>query len=200
MPNSPSTESLSGMGVTLLLALSPTSLNFGNVVVGHSSTLSVKIANTGTAAVNISSASVSGTGFKLGNLTLPLPLSAGQSTSFSVAFAPATTGTFSGTVSLTSNATNSPSAESLLGAGVLTHSVSLTWTASTSTGVTGYNVYRGTVSGGPYSKLNASLVSRTSYTDSTVSAGQTYYYVTTAVTSTTQNRYSNQVTAKVPSP
>jgi centrosomal CEP192-like protein/HYDIN/CFA65/VesB family protein len=192
------TISLTGTGVTLLLSLSPTSLKFGNVVVGDTAVLSAIITSTGTAAVTISSATVSGTGFKLGNLTLPLTLNAGQSTSFSVSFAPATTGTFGGTVWLKSNATNSPSTESLSGAGVLTHSVSLTWTASTSTGVTGYNVYRGTVSGGPYTQLNASLVSGTSYTDTTVSAGQTYYYVTTTMTSTTQSGYSNQAVAAVP--
>jgi fibronectin type 3 domain-containing protein len=78
--------------------------------------------------------------------------------------------------------------------------VSLTWTASKSTGVIGYDIYRSAVSGEPYAKLNASLVAGTSYTDSTVSAGQTYYYVTTAVTSTEESAYSPQVVAKVPSP
>jgi hypothetical protein len=39
------------------------------------------------------------------------------------------------------------------------------------------------------------------YSDSTVQSGQTYYYVTTAVSSTgTESAYSNQVTAVVPFP
>jgi fibronectin type 3 domain-containing protein len=80
------------------------------------------------------------------------------------------------------------------------HSVTLTWSASTSADVVGYNVYRSTVSGGPYTKI-ADGIDRMTYVDNTVSAGQTYYYVTTAVDeSTDQSGYSNQVTAAVPIP
>jgi fibronectin type 3 domain-containing protein len=81
------------------------------------------------------------------------------------------------------------------------HSVTLTWTASTSTGVTGYNLYRSQTSGGPYTQVNTSLISGTSYMDSSVTAGQTYYYVVTAVGSGgSQSSYSNQASAAVPSP
>jgi hypothetical protein len=81
------------------------------------------------------------------------------------------------------------------------HSVSLTWTASTSAGVAGYNVYRSTTSGGPYTQLNTSLVTVTTFVDATVKSGQTYYYVTTAVdTSNDQSVYSNQAVALVPTP
>ena len=77
----------------------------------------------------------------------------------------------------------------------------LSWTASTST-VVGYNIYRGTVSGGPYTvKLNATPVSGTSYTDTAVVAGQAYYYVVTAVDSSgVESVYSNQASATVPTP
>jgi hypothetical protein len=61
------------------------------------------------------------------------------------------------------------------------HAVFLTWTASASRGVIGYNVYRGIAMSGPYRKLNAKLVAATSYVDITAQSGQTYYYVTTAV-------------------
>ncbi len=67
------------------------------------------------------------------------------------------------------------------GPGVSSHSVDLSWTASTSTNVAGYNVYRGTFTGGPYTRLNSGLVAGTTYTDTTVLAGQTYYFVITAV-------------------
>jgi fibronectin type 3 domain-containing protein len=78
------------------------------------------------------------------------------------------------------------------------HSAALSWTASTST-VSGYNVYRGTVSGGPYTLINPSLVTGLSYTDTTVQNGLTYYYVTTAVDSSgVQSVDSNQVTAVIP--
>ena len=63
------------------------------------------------------------------------------------------------------------------------HSVFLSWDASSSQDVIGYNAYRGTNSGGPYTKLNSSLIATTSYTDQTVQSGYTYYYVTTAVDS-----------------
>jgi hypothetical protein len=93
--------------------------------------------------------------------------------------------------------------EAFLGGTCVTgHSVSLSWTASTSPNV-GYNVYRGTTSGGPYpTKVNSSLVDGTSYVDSTVQAGQTYYYVATAVDKSNNNEstYSNQAQAVIPSP
>src|SRR6266705_675290 len=80
------------------------------------------------------------------------------------------------------------------------HFVDLSWTASTSV-VAGYKIYRGTVSGGPYTRINASLEPATLYTDSTVQAGQTYYYVTTAVDSNSvESGYSNVVQAVVPTP
>jgi len=62
-------------------------------------------------------------------------------------------------------------------------------------------VYRGTVSGGPYLKINSALDTSMSYSDSTVQSGQTYYYVTTAVDSTgVESSYSNQVQVVVPFP
>jgi len=81
------------------------------------------------------------------------------------------------------------------------HTVSLSWTASTSPNIMGYNIYRATESGGPYTKVNASLDAGTSYADNTVSSGGTYYYVTTAVNSSNvESGYSNQAEAAVPSP
>jgi hypothetical protein len=78
--------------------------------------------------------------------------------------------------------------------------VSLNWTASSSPNVSGYNVFRTTVLGGPYTKINSSLVVGTTYSDS-VQSGQTYYYVTTAVdTNQVESVYSNVATAVVPSP
>jgi len=79
-------------------------------------------------------------------------------------------------------------------------SVLLTWLASPSPNVAGHNVYRGTNSGGPLTKLNSSLVAPTEFTDPTVEAGQTYYYAVTAVdTSGLESAYSNQAVAAVPS-
>jgi fibronectin type 3 domain-containing protein len=62
-----------------------------------------------------------------------------------------------------------------------------------------YNVYRGTVSGGPYSLLSSGLTS-TSFVDNSVQSGSTYYYVTTAVDSAGQSGYSNVAQAAIPMP
>lgn len=66
------------------------------------------------------------------------------------------------------------------------HSATLTWTASASVGRPGigtirYNVYRASTAGGPYTKLTSTPLSALTYTDLSVSAGQTYFYSTTAV-------------------
>ena len=85
--------------------------------------------------------------------------------------------------------------------GLAIHGVTSTWTASTSANVTGYNVYRGTQTGGPYAKINAFPVAATSYTDTPVQSGQTYYYVVTAVDSNNrESAYSNQAVAIIPVP
>ena len=67
------------------------------------------------------------------------------------------------------------------GPGVTANSVSLSWTASASSNVAGYNVYRGTTATGPYTKVNSGVVAGTAYTDTTAQPGETYYYVLTAV-------------------
>jgi fibronectin type 3 domain-containing protein len=72
---------------------------------------------------------------------------------------------------------------------------------NSSTGAVGYNIYRGAVSGGPYSMINTSLVTSAAYSDNTVASGQTYYYVATAVDgSSNESAYSNQTQAVIPNP
>jgi fibronectin type 3 domain-containing protein len=79
------------------------------------------------------------------------------------------------------------------------HTVDLTWDASAD--AVSYNIYRGTVSGGPYTMINTSSDSTTTYTDSTVVSGNTYYYAATVVNaSSEESGYSNQATAVIPSP
>jgi hypothetical protein len=78
------------------------------------------------------------------------------------------------------------------------HTATASWTASTSV-VSGYNVYRGTTSGGPYTKLNGSLIVLLTYADTTVQSGQTYFFVTTAVDgSGNESVFSNEVRAVIP--
>jgi len=81
------------------------------------------------------------------------------------------------------------------------HLVDLTWNASTSPNISGYNVYRSSTAGGPYSILNTTLIVGHTYTDTAVLAGQIYYYVATAVnTSNLESGFSTPVQVAVPSP
>lgn len=80
------------------------------------------------------------------------------------------------------------------------HAANLSWTASTTPNVT-YNVYRATASTGPFTTpLNSSPITGTTYVDTTVQAGQTYYYVTTAVANGTESANSSPVQGTIPSP
>jgi hypothetical protein len=102
-------------------------------------------------------------------------------------------------VTVTSQADASKSASAMISVSA-PHSVILGWAASTTSGISYYNMYRGTTTGGPYTLLKSGITS-TSYTDSNVQSGSTYYYVATAVDSTgTESAYSDQATAVIPMP
>jgi len=183
------------------LTLSPANLNFGNVSTGSKASLSGTL-NAAGSSVTISSGTSNSAEFLLGGIALPVTLAAGQSVPFTVTFSPQSSGSASASLSFASNATNSPATESLSGSGVapVQHSVDLSWGASSSSNVQGYNVYRAGVSGGPYATV-VSANSGTTFVDGSVQSGQAYYYVVTAVdTSGTESVYSNQVQAVIPSP
>jgi len=182
------------------ISVSPTSLAFGTVVIGSTANQTVTISNPSTVSVSISKVAVSGTGFTASALTLPLTLASGQSAAVTVTFSPQTSGAVTGSLQITSSASSTPTTVALSGTGgTIQHSVTISWAASSST-ASGYNVYRSSTSGGPYSKMNSTLLTGLTYTDSTVSAGATYYYVVTDVTSGTESGFSNQATAVVPTP
>jgi hypothetical protein len=166
------------------LSISPASLNYGNVGVGTTDTLPVTVSAAG-ASVTVSSASSSSSLFVLEGASFPLTIAAGKSVSMNVAFTPKSSGSVSGSLSFTSNASDSKATESLTGDGTLTpYSVSLWWNPSSD--VVGYNVYRSTSSSGSYSKINSALDANTAYTDNTVVSGNTYYYSATSVNSSGQ--------------
>ena len=201
--NSNLTIALSGSATASgQLLLSPATLDFGSITVGQNKSLTATLSASGS-SVTVSSASTSNPEFSLNGVSFPMALAAGQSAPVSVTFTPQSSGTASGSISFSSNALTNPTIETLTGAGVTApqHQVQLSWGASSSSGVTGYNVYRGGVSGGPYTKINSALVVGTNYSDSSVQAGKTYFYVTTALNgSGTESAYSNEVQATVPSP
>jgi hypothetical protein len=181
------------------LAVTPTSANFGTVAVGTSQIQRATLTASGS-SVTVSSASVTSREFSLAGIALPLTLSQGQSAPFTLTFTPQASGTASATISFASNAANAV-AENLTGTGAVPpqHSVNLSWSGSSS--AVAFNVYRGNLSGGPYTKINSVLNATTTYNDSSIQGGQAYYYVTTAVDSSgAQSGYSNQIQAVIPSP
>ena len=200
--NSPLTISLLGTGSSAgQLGVAPTTLDFASVAVGTSKSLNATLSAAGS-SVTVSSATSNSSEFTLSGLSFPVTLAAGQSASFTFTFRPQASGTDTASISFISNASNSPTVESMTGSGVLSplHSVDLSWSPSTSA-VVGYNIYRSGTSDGPYAKINPALNAAAAYTDNTVQAGVTYYYVTTAVdASGVESVYSNQAPAVVPTP
>ena len=90
-----------------------------------------------------------------------------------------------------------------MGCGILfsrPHSVTLTWTASTSK-VVGYNVYRASLKHGGVKKLTPQPIAETRFVDSHLEVGDTYTYFVTAVDSEgVESRASDAVVASVPLP
>lgn len=199
---SPLSISMTGSGVNTNTKLSANtmSVNFGTIAVGTTSSQNVLLTNTGNTNVAISSVAAAGTGFATTG-GVNATLTPNQSIDVAVHFDPRAPGGVAGTVTISSNAPTLHVALAGQGAGqVVPHSVSLSWAPSISA-VLGYNVYRSSVSGGPYTRLNPSVDSLTSYTDHSVSGGQTYYYVVTAIdNSHSESAFSNQASVTIPSP
>ena len=184
------------------LSAAPSSLGFGSQVLNTPATQTIKVTNTGTVAVAITQDTITGSGFSVG-ITTPINLNPAQSVSVPVVFNPGAAGTVNGSLVLVSNGATVLSVP-LAGTGLapLAHSVDITWDPSTSATLQGYNVYRGTVSGGPYSKISPTLTTSTLlFTDTTPVSGKQYFYVVTAVdTSGAESSASAQVAATIPVP
>ncbi len=179
------------------LAVTPATVSFGDVAVGTTETRTVEL-SVSSGSVTISSVSSSNSQFAVLDAPLPLTVSSGKDVSLNVAFTPQKSGTPSATLSFTSTAADSPTRSALTGTGTLPF-VSLSWIASTSAEVAGYNIYRKASSTGSYARINSKLDPDTSYTDATVVHGTTYYYATTAVNSKgKESDYSNRVEVAVP--
>jgi fibronectin type 3 domain-containing protein len=83
---------------------------------------------------------------------------------------------------------------------IVDHSAMLNWQEDGAADVSGFEVYRSTSSGGPYTRINDVLVNVKSYFDATVTAGKTYYYVVTAVSPQgDESARSNEAPAIIPS-
>lgn len=179
------------------LSISPATLALGSVVDGSSGSGTGSLTASG-ASVTVTAANTNNSAFSVGGLSLPVTISAGHSVPFTITFSPLTAGSASATLTVNSNAQPTTTTEALTGAGTAapTHSVSLSWNASSSSDVSGYNIYRAvfTTSCGSYAKINSMLNTTTLYTDSTVADGASYCYAATAVdTNNEESGYSNIV-------
>ncbi|HEX4166372.1 MAG TPA: choice-of-anchor D domain-containing protein, partial [Bryobacteraceae bacterium] len=197
---------LSGTGTTAAvpqLQFSSPALSFGNVPVGSTATLSLTLISSGTAAVTVSSAALTGTGFSDSGATFPVTLNPNQSVSLKVQFDPTAAGAASGQLTIKSNSTTGGTTQiSLSGTGTaVQHSIDLTWDAPSSSAdpVAGYNVYRSTDNGSSFSKMNGSPDSQTAYTDNAVQSGTTYVYQVKSVDANgVESSASNQISLPVP--
>ena len=104
----------------LVLALSSSSLSFGNVTVNNSSPVqSVTISNNVTGTITVNAITISGPFISTGN-TMPTTLNPGESVTFNVTFKPSASGAASGALTINSTAQDSPAVVALAGTGVST--------------------------------------------------------------------------------
>ena len=176
------------------ISASPASLT---VMQGYpgTSTITTAISVGFNGAISLStSGAPTGTTVALAPTTIPAPGSGTSTLTVNVGMN-TPMGTYTITVTGTSGGTQHTATVNL----TVTAEVMLSWTASGSPGIAGYNAYRSTTSGGPYTKVNSGLISSTNYNDTAVQNGYTYYYVTTAVNNQgMESSYSNESSAYVP--
>ena len=113
---SPHIISLNGSGLGAVVTLTPAMLTFPSVPVGNSSApQTITLANTGNAALSISAIEAAGDYAQTNNC--PASLSAGSSCAINVTFAPTTSGTRAGTVTVSDSVAGSPQLVGLTGTG-----------------------------------------------------------------------------------
>jgi len=173
-----------GAGVPTL-SVNATTIAFGNVNLNLPTNQSLILTSTGTVAVTVSAATVSGAGFTISGGPFPITLNPNQTTTISVQFDPTTAVAFTGQVTITSNSsTGSSTLIGLTGTGVgVLYEVDLNWDAPTSSTdpVAGYNVYRAPSGSTNYQQLNLVAITQTTYVDDTVLNSQTYDYIVESV-------------------
>jgi Abnormal spindle-like microcephaly-assoc'd, ASPM-SPD-2-Hydin len=200
-PKQTLTIRLAGTGTaTGQLGITPGMIAFRDVNAGTPRT-QIGHLTASTASVTISSANINSKMFQLGGLSLPVTIPAGHSVPFTVTLISQSGGSTSAILSFASDAENSPTEQvvTVRGAVPVRHKVQLSWKASKSKHVVGYNVYRANRAGGPYKKINHSLDPITNYTDRHVVAGCKYYYVARAVNMKgLESKYSKLVQAVIP--
>jgi hypothetical protein len=200
----------SGERAAPALQVSPSAINFGSQSLNSSAFQNVTLTNTGNIGLTVKSVSVVGAGYSITGLSSGVSLSPEQKLEFQVWFHPSKSGTSAAT--LVANVSSLPSPLKLAVSGSATvsssasptpassHSVTLIWNPSSSS-VTGYHVYRGGASGGPYSRISGGVITTLNYLDSSVLSGDRYFYVVTALGSDgMESPFSNEVSTDIPNP
>ena len=181
------------------ISINASSISFGAIVVDNSTTQTVTISSTGTAALTVNSIGVTGTGFSASAVSLPATLNPGQSINVTLTFSPSATGSATGQLTVSSNSSTNSSITIGLSGTANPHQVNLAWSPPSSSGVaiTGYKVYRAVGSGG-FAALS-SANSQTSYSDTSVNSGTSYqYYVTSVDSSGVESSPSNTTSVAIP--
>jgi hypothetical protein len=206
------TASAGGVAETFALLLGETAatlrvnantIAFGNVNLNSPATQTLILTSTGGAAVTVSTATVSGSGFTVSGVNFPITLNPNQTATLSVEFDPTAAGTVTGQLTISSNSSTGSSAViSLTGTGAATsYQVNLTWDAPTSSTdpVAGYSVFRSPSGASSYTQLNSTATTQTTYTDTNVTNGQTYDYIVESVDATgVQSVPSNTTVVPIP--
>src|ERR1019366_1484761 len=112
---------LTGNGATAgqpAMSVSPTSVNFGTAAIGNTLSQGVTVSNSGPGTLTISNLTVSGLGFSMSSVALPVTVAAGQSIPVRVSIIPPTSGNLTGNLTITSNSTTPSMVVGMSGAGL----------------------------------------------------------------------------------
>lgn len=185
------------------IAVTPASLAFGNVALNTTATQPVSIASTGTASLQITALAVSGSGFALSPApALPVSVASGATYIVNVVFAPTAAGDVTGGLSITSNASNTPTLNmGLSGSGIQrTYSVDLTWQVPSSSAdpIAGFNVYRAVSGSGNFVQINGALVTSAAYSDTSTGPASWDYEIRSVDANGVLSAPSNVFTAVIP--
>jgi hypothetical protein len=188
---------------TAAITLQSTSIAFGSVALNTPATQSLALTSSGTAPLTISAASVAGSGFSGSGLAFPVTLNPGQTANLQLQFDPTVAGAATGSLTVSSNASNTPTATiALNGTGTAgSYQVGLAWDApaNSTDPVAGYNIYRAPSGSSSYQLLNSSADAQTAYTDTTVQSGSSYsYYIVSVDASGAESGPSNTISMSIP--
>jgi hypothetical protein len=188
------------------ISLNSTSIAFGDVSLNSPATQTVTVTSTGILPLIVTAVTISGNGFSVAGLSLPLTLTTNQTVTLSVVFDPTTAGAATGQLLIVSDSLANPTETvNMTGTGeaaATSYEVNLSWDApaSSSDPVAGYNVYRSPSGSSSYQLLGSVNSSKLSYTDTdSIQDGQTYDYIVESVdASGNESVPSNMAAVSIP--